>query len=178
MSRFIIATCNVYQTLRNATTLRKKLDFVLRPATPSNSPDPPLLTTSSPISICPNFHARSNHAQAAAPTYIHPVNSCAPRYLPPLLAVISSAIASENVTGSIKTNHNIDSEDGTFFRPMTSAMTGATVAQNVPATVPPMRAKKMRTPKEEAGIHITRLKRPQRKVMVAAMLMRPKLSLK
>lgn len=45
-----------------------------------------------------------------------------------------------HVVGKTMTTHVIDKAAGRFCRPTTSAVTGATVGQNVPATVPPIKA--------------------------------------
>ena len=81
-----------------------------------------------------------------------------------------------HVVGITKNIQVIDKEDGSSFSPTTSALTGPMVVQKVPATVPTMMAKKIKTPKLLANIQITKQNSPPRKVQKPAKLMRPALS--
>jgi hypothetical protein len=65
---------------------------------------------------------------------------------------------------------------GNLCIPTISAVTGTTVAQNIPITVPLARANTMSTAYDFAGTQIARQNIPQRAVMKMATLMRPKVS--
>lgn len=80
------------------------------------------------------------------------------------------------VVGITKKIQTIDRAEGSSFKPTTSAPTGAMVVQNVPATVPTIMAKNIKTPKLLAKIQIMKQKRPPMKVQSPARLMRPALS--
>lgn len=77
------------------------------------------------------------------------------------------------VVGSTSTNQVILNALGKSLNPITSVVTGAAVAQNVPATQPPTKLKKTRTPKLFAKIQINRQNTPTRNVMLPAMFNLP-----
>lgn len=97
-------------------------------------------------SLSPIFHTLTGHKHIAAPMYMNPAKSCVPRYAELVLFAISRAIASLKVLGNTNTIQVSDSADGVFLIPQISAQRGATTAQMVPATEPPMMAKNSRTP--------------------------------
>jgi hypothetical protein len=77
------------------------------------------------------------------------------------------------VVGNTSTNQVILNALGKSLNPITSVVTGAAVAQNVPATMPPTRLKKTNTPKVFAKIQITRQNTPTRNVILPAIFNLP-----
>jgi hypothetical protein len=77
------------------------------------------------------------------------------------------------VVGSTSTNQVILNALGRSLSPITSVVTGAAVAQNVPATIPPTRLKKTSTPKLFAKIQMSRQNTPTRNVILPAIFNLP-----
>lgn len=143
-------------------------------ADPTGIDDLPSRSLSTSSSSSRIFQERSPQTLAAPRRYIQPTKTCATRY--PDVETSSKAIPSAKVVGRTRGRHIMPKTSGNLCIPTISAVTGTTVAQNIPITVPLARANTMSTAYDFAGTQIARQNIPQRAVMKMATLMRPKVS--
>ena len=117
------------------------------------------------------FHDLSAKVDRAPPRNMQPTNIFADRY--PDVEASCSAIGSANTVGSTNGKTIIPNAEGRRCIPTTSAVTGTTVPQNIPVTVPLARANARSTAYVFAGTHIVKQKTPHRAVMASSVSVRP-----